>query len=50
MPPVIRCAARRANVFGVMMSLNMLLTIGDGFGDVEILPLTGLTSAGIAHK
>jgi hypothetical protein len=58
--------ARRANVFGLMMSLNMLLTFGDafdftgsdftgwcreaGFGDIEILPLTGLTSAGIAYK
>ena len=58
--------ARRDNVFGLMMSLNMLLTFGDafdftgsdfagwcreaGFGDIEILPLTGLTSAGIAYK
>jgi hypothetical protein len=59
---------RRANVFGLMMSLNMLLTFGAGhafdftgadfagwcreagFGDIQILPLTGLTSAGIAYK
>jgi hypothetical protein len=58
--------ARRDNVFGLMMSLTMLLTFGDafdftgsdfagwcreaGFGDIEIVPLTGLTSAGIAYK
>jgi cyclopropane fatty-acyl-phospholipid synthase-like methyltransferase len=58
--------ARRDNVFGLTMSLTMLLTFGDafdftgsdfagwcreaGFGDIEILPLTGLTSAGIAYK
>ena len=58
--------ARRDNVFGLMMSLNMLIHFGDafdftggdfagwcreaGFGDIEILPLTGLTSAGIAYK
>jgi hypothetical protein len=58
--------ARRDNVFGLMMSLNMLLTFGDafdftgsdfagwcrdaGFGDIEILPLTGITSAAIAYK
>jgi SAM-dependent methyltransferase len=58
--------ARRDNVFGLMMSLNMLITFGDafdftgsdfagwcreaGFGDIEILPLTGITSAGIAYK
>jgi hypothetical protein len=58
--------ARRDNVFGLTMSLTMLLTFGDafdftssdfagwcrdaGFSDVEILPLTGLTSAGIAYK
>jgi hypothetical protein len=58
--------ARRDNVFGLMMSLNMLLHLGDafdftgsnfagwcrdaGFGDIEILPLTGITSAGIAYK
>jgi hypothetical protein len=53
-------------VFGLTMSLTMLLTFGDafdftgsdfagwcrdaGFGDIEILPLTGLTSAAIAYK
>ena len=58
--------ARRDNVFGLTMSLNMLIHFGDafdftgsdfagwcrdaGFGDIEILPLTGLTSAGIAYK
>jgi hypothetical protein len=58
--------ARRDNVFGLMMSLNMLIHFGDafdftgsdfagwcrdaGFGDIEILPLTGITSAGIAYK
>jgi hypothetical protein len=58
--------ARRDNVFGLTMSLNMLLHFGDafdftardfagwcrdaGFGDIEIHPLTGLTSAGIAYK
>jgi hypothetical protein len=58
--------ARRTNVFGLMMSLNMLLTFGDafdftsrdfagwcreaGFGDIEILPMTSLTSAGVAYK
>ena len=49
-----------------MMSLNMLIEFGDafgftgsdfarwcreaGFGDIEIHPLTGATSAGIAYK
>jgi hypothetical protein len=58
--------ARRDNVFGLTMSLNMLLTFGDAFGftgtdfagwcrhagfaDIEILPLTGNTSAAIAYK
>ena len=58
--------ARRENAFGLMMSLNMLIEFGDafdytgadfagwcrevGFRDVEILPLTGPASAGIAHK
>jgi hypothetical protein len=58
--------ARRDNVFGLMMSLNMLIHFGDafdftgsdfagwchkaGFGDIKILPLTGITSAGIAYK
>jgi len=58
--------ARRENAFGLMMSLNMLIEFGDafdftgsdfaewcgeaGFQDVEILPLTGPASAGIAFK
>jgi predicted O-methyltransferase YrrM len=58
--------ARRENVFALMMSLNMLVEFGDafdftgrdfagwcreaGFRDVEILPLTGHRSVGIAHK
>ena len=57
---------RRENAFGLMMSLNMLIEFGDafdftgsefsgwcrqvGFRDVEILPLTGPASAGIAYK
>ena len=58
--------ARRENVFGLMMSLNMLIEFGDafdftgsdlagwcrevGFGKVEFLPLAGPASAGIAYK
>lgn len=58
--------ARRENAFGLMMSLNMLIEFGDafdftgadfagwcreaGFRDVEILPLAGPASAGIAYK
>jgi len=58
--------ARRENVFGLMMSLNMLIEFGDafdytgadfagwcrevGFRDIEILPLAGPASAGIAYK
>ncbi len=58
--------ARRENAFGLMMSLNMLIEFGDafdytgadfagwckdtGFSEVEILPLTGPASAGIAYK
>jgi hypothetical protein len=58
--------ARRENAFGLMMSLNMLIEFGDafdftgsdfagwcqevGFRKVEILPLAGPTSAGIAYK
>jgi O-methyltransferase domain/Dimerisation domain len=58
--------ARRENAFGLMMSLNMLIEFGDafdftgcdfagwcreaGFRDVEILPLTGPASAGVAYK
>jgi hypothetical protein len=58
--------ARRENAFGLMMSLNMLIEFGDafdftgsdfagwcreaGFQKVEILPLAGPASAGIAYK
>ena len=58
--------SRRENVSGLMMSLNMLIEFGDafdftgsdfagwcreaGFRNIEVLPLTGPTSAGIAHK
>jgi hypothetical protein len=58
--------ARRENAFGLMMSLNMLIEFGDafdftgsdfagwcreaGFQEIEILPLTGPASAGIAYK
>jgi predicted O-methyltransferase YrrM len=58
--------ARRENAFGLMMSLNMLIEFGDafdftgrelaewcqevGFQNVEIIPLTGPASAGIAYK
>jgi predicted O-methyltransferase YrrM len=58
--------ARRENVFGLMMSLNMLIEFGDafdftgsdfagwcreaGFRDVEIIPLAGPASAGVAYK
>ncbi|HEX3872667.1 MAG TPA: methyltransferase [Solirubrobacteraceae bacterium] len=58
--------ARRENAFGLMMSLNMLIEFGDafdftgsdfagwcreaGFSAVEILPLAGPASAGIAYK
>ena len=58
--------ARRENVFGLMMSLNMLMEFGDafdytgsdftgwcrevGFRDVEIFPLVGPKSAAIAYK
>jgi predicted O-methyltransferase YrrM len=57
---------RRANTFGLMMSLNMLIETGDGFDytgedfrgwcekagfrSVEILPLAGPASAAIAYK
>lgn len=57
---------RRENVFGLMMSLNMLIEFGDafdftgadfrgwcediGFKSVEVLPLAGPASAGIAYK
>jgi len=58
--------ARRENVFGLMMSLNMLIEFGDafdytgadfagwcreaGFREVEVLPLAGPGSAAIAYK
>jgi hypothetical protein len=58
--------ARRENAFGLMMSLNMLIEFGDafdftgsdfagwchevGFQKVEIVPLAGPASAGIAYK
>jgi O-methyltransferase domain/Dimerisation domain len=58
--------ARRENAFGLMMSLNMLIEFGDafdftgsdfagwctevGFREIEIVPLTGPASAGIAYK
>jgi hypothetical protein len=58
--------ARRENAFGLLMSLNMLVEFGDafdytgaqfeewcreaGFSRVEIVPLTGPTSAAIAYK
>ena len=57
---------RRKNVFGLLMSLNMLIEIGDGFdytgaqfrdwcGEVgfskfDVVPLAGPTSAAIAYK
>jgi O-methyltransferase domain/Dimerisation domain len=58
--------ARRENAFGLMMSLNMLIEFGDafdftgsdfagwcrevGFREVEVVPLVGPSSAGIAYK
>jgi predicted O-methyltransferase YrrM len=58
--------ARRENAFGLMMSLNMLIEFGDafdftgadfagwcrevGFREIEIVPLVGPASAGIAYK
>ena len=57
---------RRENVFGLMMSLNMLIEFGDafdftgadvrrwctdvGFRSVNIIPLAGPTSAAVAYK
>jgi O-methyltransferase domain/Dimerisation domain len=57
---------RRENVFGLMMSLNMLIEFGDafdctgsdfgdwctaaGFQSVEVIPLAGPASAGVAYK
>jgi len=58
--------ARRENAFGLLMSLNMLIEFGDafdytgadfagwcrdvGFREMEIVPLAGPASAGIAYK
>jgi predicted O-methyltransferase YrrM len=58
--------ARRDNAFGLLMSLNMLIEFGDaydftgadfaewckqaGFRKVDVLPLAGPTSAGVAFK
>jgi hypothetical protein len=58
--------ARRENIFGLMMSLNMLIEFGDafdftgsdfakwckevGFEQVDVVPLAGPASAGIAYK
>ncbi len=57
---------RKENVFGLLMSLNMLIENGDafdytpsdlerwtkkaGFKRIEIIPLAGPTSAGVAYK
>jgi len=57
---------RKQNVFGLMMSLNMLIETGDGFNytfndfnkwakkagfsSTELMPLTGPASAAIAYK
>jgi hypothetical protein len=58
--------ARRENAFGLLMSLNMLIEFGEafdftgadfagwceeaGFKEIEVVPLAGPTSAGIAYK
>ncbi len=58
--------ARRENAFGLLMSLNMLIEFGDafdysgadfagwckevGFKEIDVLPLAGPASAGIAYK
>jgi hypothetical protein len=58
--------ARCENAFGLLMSLNMLIEFGDafdftgadfagwcrqiGFKEIEVLPLAGPASAGIAYK
>lgn len=58
--------ARRENLFGMLMSLNMLIEVGDGFDYTgadfrtwcseigfkrfEIIPLAGPTSAAVAYK
>jgi SAM-dependent methyltransferase len=57
---------RRENAFGLLMSLNMLIEFGDasdytgrdfagwcrevGFREIEIIPLTGPSSAAVAYK
>ena len=63
---VISDAARRENVMGLMMSLNMLVEFGDafdysaadfrswcepiGFSRFEVVPLAGPSSAVVAYK
>ncbi|MGW8248894.1 MAG: methyltransferase, partial [Acidiferrobacterales bacterium] len=58
--------ARRENLFGMLMSLNMLIETGDGFDYTgadfrdwcsevgfkrfEVIPLAGPTSAAVAYK
>jgi O-methyltransferase domain/Dimerisation domain len=58
--------ARRENAFGLLMSLNMLIEFGDafdftgadfaawckevGFKEIDVLPLVGPASAGVAYK
>jgi SAM-dependent methyltransferase len=58
--------ARRENAFGLMMSLNMLIEFGEafdftgadfanwcrqaGFTKIEVIPLAGPASAGVAYK
>ena len=58
--------ARRENAFGLMMSLNMLIEFGEafdftgadfggwcreaGFRKIEVIPLAGPASAGVAYK
>lgn len=58
--------ARRENVFGLLMSLNMLIEFGEafdftaadffrwcrevGFRETEVIPLAGPASAGVAYK
>ncbi|MEC4675003.1 MAG: methyltransferase [Nitrospirota bacterium] len=58
--------ARRENAFGLLMSLNMLIELGDafdftvgdffgwcrevGFRKTEVIPLVGPASAGVAYK
>jgi O-methyltransferase domain/Dimerisation domain len=58
--------ARRENTFGLLMSLNMLIEVGDGFDytaadfrawcgeagfrSFDVIPLAGPSSAGVAYK